>query len=530
MALLKIDILKSTRNGRPCLLLMTLNEQQPLLLTIPIYSENDEQCPLLSQNDVQIPLKDQSSSSPLASDHHYNEDITPLNPSTTLLSIIRSKTKTPYIPPSPPPPPSQNEWNSFWESKTAVIGVVSLALFTDMVLYDCIVPILPELLKRSHTSESMMGILFAVYALGFLLATPLISIWSDRNKDRKKPMILGQIGLAISTLMFAYCGHSFASLVVARILQGVGAAVSWTLGLALLADSIPSSELGSAMGIVFGFNTLGYFVGPPLGGVFTHYFGIEAPFIICALLCVIDLICRSLIEPKIISTTASAPPSSIISPQETISVKKFICLEEVVIISITMILVNACFGAMETLLSIYLEKKFSLNVMQISFAMMAIIIPCIIGAFISGEQADRKCRIEMIFWGSLLYSVSLLFLGLSNNFPIFLLSCIMFGYSTSIVQAPALPEMACILNRLGGNNYAQIYGIINVSYSLGMLIGPLLISWMNSRMGISFNNCMIIFSCTLIPILIPVWRLAKKAKNGELESMKIRDARLNNQI
>lgn len=394
-----------------------------------------------------------------------------------------------------------------------------------MILYDCILPILPELLKRANVDEGMMGVLFAAYALGFLLATPVISIWSDRKKDRKTPMILGQIGLAVSTMMFAYLGRSFTLLIVARILQGIGAAVSWTLGLALLADTIPPSELGSAMGVVFGFNTLGYLVGPPLGGIFAQYFGLEAPFIICSVLCIIDLVGRALIDPpNIIDSTTDNSSGN--EEYSDVSIKKFISLKEVFWILLATGIANASIGALETLISIHLQKTYSLNVFQVSLAMMAIIVPCIIGAFVGGEQADHKNRFEMIFWGMVFYSLSLVLLGLSKSLPAFLVSCCLFGYFSSIVEAPAMPEMACILNRLGGNNYAQIYGVFNVSYSVGMLFGPLLISWMNHQLEIDFNRCMIIFSFTLLPLLWPMWSLAQKAKVGELESMKIREERL----
>lgn len=105
------------------------------------------------------------------------------------------------------------------ESRGAVIVVVALALFTDMILYDVIVPILPAILRRVHQDESLMGLLLAVYAAGLLLFTPLFGIWSDRTKSRKAPMLLGQLGLGVSTLFFIY-SKSIVLLMLARFLQG----------------------------------------------------------------------------------------------------------------------------------------------------------------------------------------------------------------------------------------------------------------------------------------------------------------------
>jgi MFS family permease len=51
------------------------------------------------------------------------------------------------------------------------------------------------------------------------------------------------------------------------LVEGFAASATWTVGLALIADVVEPDELGSAFGLVFGFNTLGYVVGPMLGGL-----------------------------------------------------------------------------------------------------------------------------------------------------------------------------------------------------------------------------------------------------------------------
>jgi MFS transporter, DHA1 family, solute carrier family 18 (vesicular amine transporter), member 1/2 len=104
-------------------------------------------------------------------------------------------------------------------SRAAVIVVVALALFTDMILYDVIVPILPAILRRVHQDESLMGLLLAVYAAGLLLFTPIFGVWSDRTRSRKAPMLLGQLGLGMSTFLFIY-SRNVVLLMIARFLQG----------------------------------------------------------------------------------------------------------------------------------------------------------------------------------------------------------------------------------------------------------------------------------------------------------------------
>jgi MFS family permease len=71
-------------------------------------------------------------------------------------------------------------------------------------------------------------------------------------------------------------------MVMARFLQGASAAATWVAGLALLADTYPSHELGSAMGLVMTAMSLGMLLGPPFGGFVYEWGGYQLPFIIAS--------------------------------------------------------------------------------------------------------------------------------------------------------------------------------------------------------------------------------------------------------
>ena len=62
-------------------------------------------------------------------------------------------------------------------------------------------------------------------------------------------------------------GSHITILIIARFLQGLSAAVVWTVGLAFLVDSVGKDEVGECMGVVAVGFSLGVFLGPLLGGV-----------------------------------------------------------------------------------------------------------------------------------------------------------------------------------------------------------------------------------------------------------------------
>ena len=82
--------------------------------------------------------------------------------------------------------------------------------------------------------------LFGSYALALLITTPIFGMISDKL-GRRGPMLWGILGLAAATLLFAFA-NTFWFLLLVRILQGCAAAITWTAGLALLADFYPSEK------------------------------------------------------------------------------------------------------------------------------------------------------------------------------------------------------------------------------------------------------------------------------------------------
>ncbi len=104
-------------------------------------------------------------------------------------------------------------------SPTGALVVSSLAIFSDMLIFGVVIPILPALVGRfTKPTDSRQTILFAAYAIGLFIATPIFGVVSDRYRNRRVPMLIGLAGLAGCTLLFAVA-TSYVQLVLARFLQ-----------------------------------------------------------------------------------------------------------------------------------------------------------------------------------------------------------------------------------------------------------------------------------------------------------------------
>ncbi|KAG7462434.1 hypothetical protein MATL_G00184840 [Megalops atlanticus] len=92
-----------------------------------------------------------------------------------------------------------------------------------------------------------------------------------------------------STCIFAFA-ENYATLFVARSLQGLGSAFADTSGIAMIADKYTEeAERSRALGIALAFISFGSLVAPPFGGILYEFAGKRVPFLVLACICFADV-------------------------------------------------------------------------------------------------------------------------------------------------------------------------------------------------------------------------------------------------
>jgi MFS family permease len=142
-----------------------------------------------------------------------------------------------------------------WRSNTLfILATVGVGLFTDLFLYGLVVPVLPFMLRDridlpEDKVQSYVSGLLAAYAGASVLSSVPAGWIADRTNARQTPFLAGLGALLGATIMLAF-GKSIAVLVVARVLQGISAGVVWTVGLAMVLDTVGPENLGKVIGSV----------------------------------------------------------------------------------------------------------------------------------------------------------------------------------------------------------------------------------------------------------------------------------------
>lgn len=146
-------------------------------------------------------------------------------------------------------------WGLRWRSNTFfIIATVAIGLFTDLFLYGLVVPVLPFMLGgRLSIPEGeiqwYVSNLLAAYAGASVVSSVPTGWIADRTNSRRAPFLSGLAALLAATIMLAL-GRSIAVLIIARLLQGVSAAVVWTIGMAMILDTVGPQNLGKVFGSV----------------------------------------------------------------------------------------------------------------------------------------------------------------------------------------------------------------------------------------------------------------------------------------
>jgi EmrB/QacA subfamily drug resistance transporter len=130
------------------------------------------------------------------------------------------------------------------------------------------------------------AILLNWVATSFLLSAAMFAVPFGRFADihgRKKVFLYGMMIYTASSLLCALAptGGSF---LIFRFLQGLGSAMEYATGMAILTAVFPPGERGRAMGIAVASVYIGLSVGPFAGGVLTQYIGWRSIFLANALM------------------------------------------------------------------------------------------------------------------------------------------------------------------------------------------------------------------------------------------------------
>src|SRR5262245_6609685 len=153
------------------------------------------------------------------------------------------------------------------------LGILFLIVFTDLLGFGIVIPLLPRYGETLGASPAQLGALLASYSLLQFLFSPVWGRLSDRF-GRKPILVLSLVGSVAGYTLFA-AARTIPLLIFARALAGMMAA-NVSTAQAYIADVTPPEKRAKGMGLVGAAFGLGFSLGPFAGGALAALQGSSA--------------------------------------------------------------------------------------------------------------------------------------------------------------------------------------------------------------------------------------------------------------
>ncbi|KAI0602506.1 major facilitator superfamily domain-containing protein [Biscogniauxia sp. FL1348] len=437
-----------------------------------------------------------------------------------------------------------------WRSNTLfIISTVAVGLFTDLFLYGLVVPVLPFLLRDrmaipDDEIQSYVSSLLAAYA-GASVVSSLPAGWvADKLSSRQAPFLSGLGALLAATVMLAF-GRSIVVLFIARLLQGMSAAIVWTIGLAMVLDTVGSQNLGKVIGSIFSFISVGELMSPVIGGVLYEKTGYVGVFGVASGLLGLDFLMRLLlIEKKTAARFYDAIPSNCrdfrareessddaateedaLVPKSDDSTYKvhgepsrvvqslpiLVCFKDIrFFMALLLAFVQASLLAVfDATIPTVAQSLFDFSSLKAGLLFIALDIPYLVLGPLCGWAVDRfgTKPAAVIGFGYMVPVLIVLCLvpdelvSRTENVILYCALLALNGVGLAIIGSPSIVEASNIVQRydkanpgfFGDNGpYAQLYGFNSLFFGAGLTIGPILAGFLKDSLG--YGNMNLVFA------------------------------------
>ncbi|MDI1485705.1 MAG: hypothetical protein OHK93_003894 [Ramalina farinacea] len=380
------------------------------------------------------------------------------------------------------------------------------------------------------------------FGAAILIGSPICGWIADRTSNRSIPFYTGLIVLFLATLLFGLAEASWV-LLISRLLQGLSAAITYTVGLALLVDTVGKNDIGKWMGTALSSSSFGLIVSPLLGGIVYAKAGYMSVFAMAMSLIVLDILMRlCMIEKKTalkyqpmdevhqqdgfygtftdnginghqstIRPNESSKPVSgseqgpLLNESATEPASKKTRMPTILVLLSMPRLLAAIYGifvnvsiltVFDGVLPLYVKEIFGFNSLAAGLLFLCLAVPALTGPLV-GNLTDRLGPRWIAVAGCSLSAPPLILLRLVDHDSLSqkIILCVLLticGFTLILIVSPVAADLSVVVeekekadpNAFGpGGAYAQAFALFNCSMAAATLFGPVAAAALRERYG-----------------------------------------------
>ncbi len=308
-----------------------------------------------------------------------------------------------------------------------------------------------------------VGLLLSLYGLVSATLQSFAGAWSDRLGHRKPMIMAGLVVMGAGTLGFLLATR-FLDLLLLRMLQGIGVALTIPASMALMAAVTRRETRGSSMGIYATMRMIGFAGGPLIGGLLVVTAGFASAFIAGAAFVLVGLIIVWLWIDEPPAPKRSAPPGGfrIFEPK--------LLSTGILGAGFATFLMASSFSMMTTLEHQF-NQRLNQTALGFSFAFSALMVSRLLFQVPLGRLSDRIGRKPLIISGLILMAPTTALLGLVMSTLQLTGLRLVQGLAAAAIAAPTF-AVAADLSTSGGEGRQM--SVVTTGFGLGLALGPLI--------------------------------------------------------
>ncbi len=181
----------------------------------------------------------------------------------------------------------------------AALGFIFVTVLLNAVSFSIVSPVLPNLVREftggdSASAGQWMSLMAIAWGMGQLVFSPILGALSDRF-GRRPVLLLSSLGLAVDFICIAFA-PTLGWFLLARAVCGATSANFPTTN-AYVADIVPQAERAVAYGMLASALSVGFMIGPALGGWLGEY-NLRAPFLAAAAVTLLNFLYGLVVLPE----------------------------------------------------------------------------------------------------------------------------------------------------------------------------------------------------------------------------------------
>jgi predicted MFS family arabinose efflux permease len=345
-------------------------------------------------------------------------------------------------------------------------GVLAIALGALSLVVTEFLPVglLPGISRDLGVAEGTAGLAVTVTAILGFIAAPVTAIAIGRA-DRKR-VLLGLTALLILSSVLSWKAESFAMLLIARIILGIGIGGFWAISITAAAKLVPPEKVHAASSLVFAGISIGSVIAVPAGSYIGAHADWRVGFLGASVLAVFCFLLQLVFLPAL-------------KMKQGVNVRDFFGLlknGEVRAILLTVIFIVAGQYAGYTFVTPYLEQIVHLDTAIVSALLFAYGVATVIGNFVGGAFAGRDLHKTVVatVW---IYVLSLAAMATFASSPV-LAGLALLVWALSWGMAPVGTQLWLYNATLHAPEAAQAMNtsVFQLSIGLGSLAGSVAVN------------------------------------------------------